>query len=189
MLSNTSTQFGSISKLLHWLMSIMIISLIIVGFIMVNMDKSALKFTIYDTHKLTGLFILLLIVPRLVWRLINTTPNLNFVPSWEKKAAQTGQWLLYGMMFAMPLSGWIMSTAAGYIPSIAGFAIAFPVEKNQDIASIAKTIHATSAWVFAALITMHIFAALKSHWIDKNFILKRMLPSFTQHTKKPIDLA
>ena len=157
-------------------MSITIISLIAAGFIMINMGKSALKYSLYDTHKIGGLFVLALIGPRLVWRFYTTTPNLNFVPKWEKVSARMGQWLLYLMMFIMPISGWIMSTAAGYIPSLFGQEIAFPVEKNEHIADLAKQVHEISAWVLTTLLILHILAAIKSHWIDKNHILKRMLP-------------
>lgn len=176
MLKNSLTQYGSVAKSFHWLMSAIIISLIAVGFIMINMDKSSLKFSLYDAHKLTGLSILMLVLFRLVWRLNNTVPNLDFVAHWEKLSARLGQWLLYTMMFIMPISGWIMSTAAGYIPSFFGLEIAFPIDKNEHIANLAKQVHEISAWVLTTLLLLHIIAALKSHLIDKNHILKRMLP-------------
>ena len=176
MLKNTATKYGAVSKSFHWLMSMIIISLIIVGFIMTSMDKSALKFSLYDTHKLTGLFLLLLVLPRLIWRLANITPSLAFLPKWERVLDRLGQYMLYLLMLAMPISGWCMSTAAGYIPSIGGFEIAAPISQSESLASIFKEIHFISAWILVAILVLHLVGALKAHLIDKNYILKRMLP-------------
>jgi cytochrome b561 len=177
MIKNTSTQYGNISKAFHWSMSVIILCLLVVGCIMVQMDDGDTKWQIYALHKSFGLIILTLIPLRILWRLINTTPTLDMVPTWEKHAAKTAHALLYAAMLAMPISGWIMSTASDHIPSFFGlFDVPAPVAASEATATLAGNIHYYVAWTLAGILVLHVGAAIKAHVIDKNTILTRMLP-------------
>ena len=177
MMKNNRYAYGSISKGFHWTMSAIIVSLLVAGFIMINLNNSPTKWQIYDIHKSFGLLILLLIPLRTLWRLVNTTPNLDMMSSSERRASKTGQALLYAMMFTMPISGWVMSTAAGYTPKFFSlFTVAAPVAENKQTAEMAGNIHFYTAFCLVTILIMHIGGALKCHLIDKNKVLTRMLP-------------
>jgi len=158
-------------------MSIMILSLLAVGLTMTSMDDSDLKWQIYEMHKSFGLLVLLLFPMRLTWRLMNASPHLDMIPKWEQHAAKSVHWLLYFGMLLMPLSGWIMATASGYTPAFFGlFDVPAPVDLNEGTAQLSLAIHHYGAWTLIALLSLHLAAATKAHWLDKNNILKRMLP-------------
>jgi len=177
MIKNTYTKYGSVSKSFHWTMSIIILSLLTVGFIMINLDDSPTKWQVYSIHKSFGLIILALIPLRLMWRIINISPTLDMVPSWEKAAAKSLHWLLYLAMFTMPISGWIMSTASDNAPNFFGlFPVAAPVAQSEHLADLAGSIHFYTAWTLVLMLTLHVGAAIKAHVIDKNTVLSRMMP-------------
>lgn len=171
-LRNSSIEYGTISKFFHWSIAILIIGMIFLGFFMGNA-------TSYAVHKSIGLTILLLAALRLLWRLFNPPPYLpNTVPDWQKAAAHLSHYLLYFLLFAMPLSGWIMSTAAGHPPSF-WWSVTVPtpwVPISKNIAGIANQTHEILAWTLSALIALHTAAALKHHFIDKDNVVNSMKP-------------
>ena len=177
MLRNTNTQYGSVSKAFHWIMSASIISLVIAGFTMINLKNGDTKWQIYELHKATGMIILMLVPFRLIWRMSQTRPTLQMLPKHEKTTAVLGQRTLYLIMFLMPLSGWFMSTAAGYAPSIFGlFTISAPIAETKANSDIFHSVHWYTAWSLSLMLVGHIGFALKNHIADKNMVLRRMLP-------------
>jgi cytochrome b561 len=177
-LKNNSLVYGSITKLLHWLMAVLIIGLIIIGLIMADMDTSPDKLKLIGNHKAIGIIVLFLAALRLVWKLRNQSPLMpNSLKQWQKKAATGAHLLLYFFMFAMPLSGWAMSSAAGYPVSVFGlFTMPDLIGPSQDLRGFFKEAHALMAWGLMATIALHAGAALLHHFIYKDNILRRMLP-------------
>jgi len=178
-LRNTQAQYGSLAKFFHWTISSLVILMLMAGTTMMLMDDSPLREQIFHIHKLTGLVILLLMILRGLWALNNPKPLLPpTTKAWERLAEHTMHLTLYIVLFAMPLSGWIMSTASGYIPSIYGLEIPFFwLGKNKAIAEAGETVHLVLAWSILVLVSMHILAALKHHFVDKDNILIRMMPN------------
>lgn len=175
LLKNTSDRFGFIAIFLHWLMALMIIGLLVLGLYMVRLPVSLEKLKFYGWHKEFGLLILALVIVRFSWRLMNITPNLN-LPLLEKMAARTVHWAFYGFMIAMPITGWMMTSAAGLPPSFFGlFVLPNLVSPNEELRQLLQEIHKCLAYGLIAAIVLHICAALKHHFIDKDDILKRML--------------
>lgn len=176
---NTTNSYGSITKFFHWTVALAVISLLAVGFIMTNLPKDDFRYMIFDYHKLFGLTVLLLMIARLAWMSINTKPALpEEISRWERFAATGTHHSLYSLLVLMPLSGWVMSTAAGYYPKLAGWTLALPgIAKSKSTASTAGDIHEIIAWMLVVLVSVHVLAALKHHFIDKTNILVRMLPS------------
>lgn len=176
-IKNNLEQYGSITRLFHWTIAILVIGMITLGVVMGNIDDKAIRGELYSIHKSFGLLILGLMILRLLWRLNNPTPLLpNHLPSWQKLAAHANHWLLYITLICMPISGLIMSTAAGYPPKFFNlFTVALPIAKNKALSSIAGDIHEILAWVISALIVIHLLGALKHHFIHKDNVLKRML--------------
>jgi cytochrome b561 len=176
---NATDQYGSMSKFFHWLIALLVIGMLIGGFCMGSISSDALRGQVYMMHKLTGITILLLMILRILW--IMGTPKPGTLPStplWERIAERSVHGLLYLTLLAMPLSGWIMSTAAGKSPTFFNlFSLPLPgIPASEILAKTANSIHLTLAWIIAALVVIHIGAAIKHHWIDKDVVLKRMLP-------------
>ena len=175
MLKNIENSYGLVAKLFHWLVGLMIIIMLIVGFTMVNMEDSAQKWQIYPLHKATGMAVLFLVSLRLLWRLINVSVlQLNDLPQWQKKAANLNINLLYIFMFIMPLSGFLMSTLSGRDIDIYGlFKIPFFMQ-DKALANIFNNIHDYSAFILVALIILHIMVSIYHHFIRKDNVFRRM---------------
>lgn len=177
MLLNTQTDYGWPAKTLHWLIGLLIIGMLALGLTMGDFEGDT-RFALYGIHKSIGAIILGLVVLRLLWRWTNYNPLLpeDFSPL-GRLAARGGHFLLYVCMLAMPLSGWVLSNAAGYPVSVFGwFNLPAIVGKNHDLHELAEEVHEWVAYGLIALIIGHIAAALYHHFIRKDLVLRRMLP-------------
>ena len=173
---NTTRSWGTLSKALHWI----IVLLIINQWVIAQWAESLTGFAKLKTlgyHKSFGMTILMLAVIRLAWRWMNPVPvNMETKP-WERVLAKISHALLYGLIFAMPLTGWLMSSAKTY--SVSWFNLfAFPnlVGKNDAVYDLTHDLHHLLFAVLVTVAALHITGALKHHFIDKNDVLKRMLP-------------
>lgn len=176
MLKNTHNSYGSLTRLFHWLMALIIIGIIAVGFTMTSLDPSNQKWFLYAQHKAFGVIILALIPLRLIWRLVNPQPNYPpDLPKWQDKAATYNIRFLYLCMILMPCSGFIMSTFGGHPISMFGLFTIDPFFKKHALAGLTHEVHEVLAWGIAAAVGLHIVAALYHHFILKNSILRRML--------------
>ena len=161
-LVNSSTAYGTISKTMHWLIAALIVAMLLSGFFMDDIANDAIKHTVNNLHKLTGITIFVLMLARLIWRLTNTRPDIfPQLPQWQKFAATTMHSVLYTLILIMPLTGWIMSTAAGHFPHIGALTLPLPfIIKSKAISSLFFSYHQIIAWVIIGLITLHAVAAL-----------------------------
>jgi cytochrome b561 len=175
---NTTRSWGSLSKALHWLIVLLIINQWVIGSRADALPNGIAKLQTLAWHKSFGMTILFIAVVRLVWRLLNPTPDLTTeTKPWERVLAKISHFLLYGFIFAMPLTGWLMSSAKNY--PVSWFKLfQFPdlVAPSEQLFRQMQDLHHLlfSALVVVAL--LHIAGALKHHFIDKNDVLKRMLP-------------
>lgn len=177
-IKNTKDNYGIIAISFHWIIAVLIISMIILGIYMSKMDNSPDKFKLYGLHKSFGALILGLVIFRLIWRLTNITPELPLnMKSWEKIAAKLGHFALYFFMFAIPLSGWLMSSAAGFPVSFFGlFTLPDLVQPNNELRKFFGEAHEIMAFALIAVVSVHFLAALQHHFFKKDNILTRMLP-------------
>lgn len=174
-MKNGETYFGIVAILFHWLMAILIIGLLGLGLYMVELPISVEKIKLYGWHKEFGFLVLMLAILRLVWRLINITPQLA-LPLLEKLAARVVHWAFYGFMFAMPITGWLLTSATGFPVSFFGlFTIPTLIAPNDAQRLFFASVHQWIAYAFIATIILHIAAALKHHFINKDDILRRMI--------------
>ncbi|MCH9744118.1 MAG: cytochrome b [Gammaproteobacteria bacterium] len=177
-LYNTERSYGIIAKGFHWIIALLVIFMIFLGFFMQD-ASGATKATVYTIHKSTGLTILFLMILRVCWRAGNQRPRLpKHMSNGLRRIAGFSHFLMYLVLIAMPLSGWIYSTAAGYAPNF-WWLVKIPapwVHLNRHLAHTAEEIHIVLAWVLVALAAIHIMAAIRHHWIKKDDVLRSMIP-------------
>lgn len=166
------------AKALHWLMAILLFGLLALGFYMHDLPLSPDKLKLYSWHKWAGVTAFLLLAVRLLWRLTHRPPALpDSMPKLMQFAAHAGHLMLYGLMIAIPLSGWLMSSAKGFQTVYFGL-LPIPdlLDKNKELGDLLALVHKSLNLLFVAVLAGHIGAALKHHFIDKDDILTRMLP-------------
>lgn len=173
---NSENRYGGVSRGLHWLMALIILCLLGVGFYMGEMALSPLKLQVYTLHKSFGMIVLGLGVIRLIWRVAKPVPaHLPSHASWEVFLAKTIHAVFYCSFLVMPLSGWAMSSAAEYSNSFF-WLFEFPplTGKNEQVFELMEAVHEVSAFILLTGIGLHIAGALK-HWlIDRDETLGRM---------------
>ena len=177
LVKNIETQYGIVTKFLHWLMALIIIGMLALGLYMSALPISEEKLQLYGIHKEFGILILMLVIFRITWRIGNIVPLLpNTIPAWQKFAAHAVHWALYGFMFALPITGWLMTSAAGLPPSFFGlFTLPALLSPNPVWLNLFVTIHTWLAYGLIATFGAHVGAALKHHFINKDDVLRRML--------------
>jgi len=175
---NSPDCYGAVSKTFHWLTSITVIALLCVGIYMTRADKNAALINIYGLHKSFGICVLTVTFLRILWHVFSKKPALvSTMKPWEKLAAKAGHLFLYFCLFGMPLSGWTMSSAYGRPVSVFGFGpLPDLVAKDEKLAPQLSAVHEYLAYALIGMIALHLGAALKHHFIDRDPTLKRMLP-------------
>jgi cytochrome b561 len=179
---NTEEKFGCISRWLHWSLAILVVVQVLTIGIKWVLDldpsnKAIGGFLIRELHKPLGVLILILGVISLIWYFSNIHPKLpENIPIWQKVVARLTHLFLYFGILIMPLSGIIMSAAAGYPVDFFHLGtITLGFHKNPDMAKQFFHVHEITGMVLGALILLHIMAALKHHFVNKNNVLTRML--------------
>lgn len=183
-LRNSTQAWGSLSIGLHWLILVLILGLAVVGSNMDDLPNGPLKVQVYAFHKSTGLTVLAITFIRLLWRLFSVTPvTIANTPAWQGMIAKGVHGLLYTLLFAMPMSGWLYNSAAGFplkyfglisLPKLSGY--------NPQLKELAGEAHETFFYLLALLMLLHAGAALKHHYLDKDNTLTRMLPWLAKKT-------
>ncbi len=167
------------AKWLHWLIALLVFGMLGAGLFMTDMRISPQKIQLYMTHKSVGLTVLALMLLRVVYRLKNPPPALPLdLPAWQKTASRITHILLYVLLFAMPISGWLMNGASGFPMKYFGL-VRVPdlLARNQENLTLLKSVHFYIAWTLMAVIAVHVLAALKHHFIDRDSVLRRILPA------------
>ena len=163
---------------LHWLVGLGILGTLGLGLYMVDLPFSPAKLQIYSWHKWAGMTLLFLAVVRLAWRLSHPAPALpDTMGPLSRLAAHAGHWALYILMLAIPLSGWLMSSAQGF--SVVWFGVLpLPdlVTKNLELGEWLNSTHLILNYTLIATLIGHIGAALHHHFIKKDTVMSRMLP-------------
>lgn len=174
----TAGTYSPSSKFFHWLIAIIVIPLLAFSFFLEDLPKSVFPFAI-NMHKSFGVLILCLMLVRWLIIVKNGKPALpDTIALWQKVLSRVVQYGLYLSLIAMPLVGWIMSTAANRpVNFFYLFKVSLPgVPVDKALAKNMFTVHQWIALVIVGLLVLHIAGALKHHFIDKDIVLKRMLP-------------
>jgi cytochrome b561 len=174
--SSAPTAYTRLAKVLHWVLALAIVLTFSFGLYMVELPFSPQRLKQYNWHKWAGMTILLLSAVRLLWRLTHPAPALPaHMPAWQRLASGGTHGLMYALFFAIPLAGWTYSSALGF-PIVLYGVIEMPdfVARDKELAETLKLIHKYLAFSLAALVVVHVGAALQHHFILKDGLLARM---------------
>jgi cytochrome b561 len=165
---------------LHWVLALAIVGTFAVGLYMHELPFSPTRLKLYNWHKWAGVTILFLSVLRLVWRITHRPPALptaieQAMPRWQVQGFHVTHHLLYLLFFIVPLTGWAYSSAAGF-PIVWFGVLPLPdfVGPDKALAELIKPLHKFSTFAMAGLVFMHVGAALKHQFVDRDGLLTRM---------------
>ena len=171
-----STTYTPVAKGLHWLMAAMILGLLALGIYMHELPLSPQKLELYAWHKWFGVTVFLLVWLRLAWRVTHRPPALpDSISPLMRLAAHAGHFLLYVLMIAIPLSGWLMSSAKGFqtvwfgvlpIPDLLG--------RDRELGDLLQQVHKLLNLLLMLTLAGHVVAALWHHFVLKDDTLRRM---------------
>lgn len=177
-LRNTTRRWGAIAQTFHWVIVVLIIVQVTLALMADDLPLGMRKLTLLARHKSIGITILSLVILRLAWRWLNEHPPLpDTLKRYERSLARCTHVALYVLLAAVPLSGWMMSSARGFPVSWFGF-IQLPdlVPKSRPLYDALMITHHALAYTLLAVIALHVAGALKHHFVHKDDVLRRMLP-------------
>lgn len=176
-MKDSNNRFGWLTITNHWLTAALILLMLVVGFYMADLPRGPDKLQMIGVHKSIGITILLLAILRIFWRAVNPMPVLlGAPPRWRHRLARTVQFSLIALILLMPLSGWIMSSAGGHPVSFFGlFTLPPLVGKSKELGEAFHEIHELLAFAIIAVLTVHVLAALRHAFLERDATLLRML--------------
>jgi cytochrome b561 len=178
-----ASTYTGVAIALHWILALALAGIFAVGTYMVDLPFSPARLKLYNWHKWAGITILTLSAIRLLWRATHRPPALpdamvRGMPVWQQWAHHATHGLMYVLFFAVPLLGWAYSSATGFQIVVFG-QIPLPdlVPASKELAEFLKPLHRLSAWALCALVVMHVAAALKHQFVDRDGLIARMWPA------------
>ncbi len=159
----------------HWTIAALVLANLAIGLLHESLPRA---WQVMWWHKSIGVTVLILTVGRFGWRLAHRPPELREGAAWERAIARAVHWIFYALLFVMPLTGWIFSSNPDRPRPFSWFGLVniplLPVSSN--FAAAAKESHELLGWAMAALVILHIAAALRHHFLLHDGVLARMLP-------------
>jgi cytochrome b561 len=183
-------RWGPVSQFLHWTVVVLVAVMAVVGLMLDELPRAPSSLRVYDLHKSTGLTVLALAVVRVAWRLFAGAPRpIPGIPRIQRLAASATHVLLYALIFAMPLSGWLMDSASGLRPLtwFGLFRVPKLVAPHEDLADEAEDLHELLFLVLVGVVALHAAAAFYHHLFRGDATLARMLPRGWLRTRAPGD--
>jgi cytochrome b561 len=181
--ATSSRRYHGFAIAMHWILAVALVSIFILGHYMADLPFSPQRLKLYNWHKWAGVTILILSAARLAWRLTHRPPALPqtvtlAMPGWQMQAYHATHIVMYALFFIVPLVGWAYSSAAGF-PVVLFGVLPLPdfVAADKSLADLIKPLHGLSANALGALVLLHVGAALKHHFIDKDGLLDRIRPA------------
>ena len=173
-----SDRYTRVAVLFHWTLAALLIGLLVSGVVM-HKEGVPNRFAIYPWHKSFGILVLFLSLGRLAWRLGHRPPpEPPGMPRWQSAVSRATHWAFYALMIGMPLLGWAMVSASPLpIPTVLFDLVRWPdlpVAESEAAAERWKTLHSLGAKLFIALLVLHVAAAAKHQWVDRDGLLSRM---------------
>ncbi|MDA8454872.1 cytochrome b [Acidovorax sp. GBBC 3334] len=177
-----TARYSGTAIALHWILGVALVAIFGFGIYMTGLPFSPQRLKFYNWHKWAGVTILALSVLRVLWRLTHRPPALpaaveSAMPAWQRVAHHGTHHLMYALFFIVPLVGWAYSSAAGFPIVFLGL-LPLPsfVPVSPELAEAIKPWHEITAYALAVLVVLHVAAALKHQFIDRDGLIGRMLP-------------
>jgi cytochrome b561 len=173
-----ATRYGRPAQGFHWLTAAIVLGMIGVGLWMVGLPIGRQKLVVYGWHKWFGLLLLVITLARLVWRHFHAPPPLPAgITAWERRAAPIAHWALYGLLIAMPITGWLMTSAAG-LPVIwfGLFEVPDLVDRDPALLEAFKSAHHWLSRALILLLLVHVAAVIRHDVLRRDGIIRRMWP-------------
>lgn len=165
-------RYNSVARGFHAVLAVLIIGNLLGGLLHDYLPKN---WNVIPLHKSMGLLILLITVGRILWRFTwKTPPYRPAVKAGELMLAKTVHVTLYALMLIMPLTGWIFSSAGKYGAAFFGISVKLPITKDNPLAGLSHEGHEILGYAMAALVVLHVAAALRHHYLLKDGVLRRM---------------
>ena len=176
--SEATGRYTTTAIVLHWIIAAAVIGQIGLGWWMQEIPKIPVgpRVNAFNLHKSIGLTVLMLMVVRLAWRATHRPPSLPSMPTWQAKAARINHWVLYACLFIQPLTGYLGSAVSGYPVLYFGFVLPSWAPKSVFLKDLLSVVHLVDSGILAAAIAIHVAAALKHQFVDRNGLLRRMSP-------------
>jgi len=172
---NSADSYRFVTKHFHWIMAVIIIFNFILALILDDFPRGPMRSFLFGIHKSTGILVVILLIPRLLWRLVNTTPNPLSNIKTLNKLSKYIHYFFYFILLVVVFSGWMYSSArSGPFEVFGLFTAPALIENNPVVANIAKEIHGISVYIFITVLGVHVVASLLHHYIFKYKTLKRM---------------
>lgn len=170
-------RYGAPAIALHWVIAALIAGTFAFGLYMTELPNSPRKLQFYNWHKWAGATFLALTLVRLAWRATHRPPAPPPMPAWQARLAAAVMVALYVMFFVVPLVGWAYSSSLGY-PLVWFGIVPLPdfVPVDRELARAIKPWHGRAAWLLAALVALHLAGVVKHQWLDRDGLLRRMVP-------------
>jgi cytochrome b561 len=178
--TNANKRYNPVSIILHWVLGLALVCIFCFGLYMADLPFSPQRLKLFNWHKWAGISILVLSALRLLWRATHAAPPLpakmtQAMPGWQLKAHSLTHVALYALFFIVPLVGWAYTSATGFPVVLFGqFPLPDLLSPDKELAALIKPWHKFSAYALAALVVLHVAAALKHHFIDRDGLLQRM---------------
>lgn len=172
--ASKKSRYAPVAICLHWLLALLIVGMVALGWYMLSIEDTPGSDWYFMLHKSIGIIVIVLVLLRIIWRSGHKPDPLpSHLPQWQVVAANMTHRLLYIAMIAMPLAG--ITGAMLSKDGIALFGVELPrlVSENGDLSEIFFSFHSIIAWIFVALISLHVVAALK-HLLSKDGVFQRM---------------
>jgi cytochrome b561 len=171
-----SARYTTVAVVLHWILALLVIGQFTLGWLMQEIPKSppGQRAAVFNVHKSIGLTILALMLVRLAWRLTHRPPALPPMPRWQARAALANHRLLYALLIAMALAGYLGSSFSGYPVRFFGIVLPSWAAKNDAMKDLMSNVHLACAWLLAVAVTVHVAAAAKHALVDHDGVLARM---------------
>ncbi|MEX3634226.1 cytochrome b [Paraburkholderia sp. BR14320] len=182
--AHAPTRYHGAAIALHWLIAALMIGGFYIGWIMTDIPGfTPTKLKYFSWHKWIGVTVFALALLRVLWRATHRAPALDAAtPLWQRAAAHLVHGLLYLLMLAIPLSGYFYSSAAGIQVVYLGI-VPLPtiIGPDQALKATLRTVHVLLNYTLLALVLMHVLAALKHQFVDRDGLLARMVPFLKPH--------
>ena len=176
-LTNTAGRYGLVPQLLHWVVVVLVPLQYVLAEIADELPDGIEKLAMFARHKSVGITILLIALVRVAWRFLDRPPTPPPMPAWQRITAAVTHWGLYALLLAMPLTGWMMSSAANYPVSWFGW-VQLPdlVAPSESFEHLMHETHEALFNGLLFLVVLHVLGALKHQFVDRDGLIARMLP-------------